>query len=148
MTRVFFASLLAAVLFPLTAHAVAQCSGTLTKDHFVNERKQMQKDLQASIIKYRKLEASSGSPSELKAVKAVIDVQKTKFQEFESKYFPMTSVTAYGAACNDLRWIETAKAKLVEHPEHLGKKWFVWLDKTTRKMSAGHEKPPADKIAE
>jgi hypothetical protein len=47
-----------------------------------------------------------------------------------------------------MRWLEEEKAKLVQKPEHLGKQWFVWLDKSTRKPTAAVTRPALGVIAE
>ncbi len=149
--KTFYAALFAlTVLAPVPARAIFSCDGTLEKDNFADERKKVQSQLQNTIIEYRKAESdkSEAGQSKLDEIKSRIDKQKKTFQDLDSKYFPRTPVTAYGAACNDKRWLEEAKAKLVEKPEHLGKHWYVWLDKASRKPMAGVERASFDTMAE
>ena len=145
-------ALLFAALSPLTAHAVHSCEGSLTQDNFADERKQLQKELQKNIYDYRKLEASTERSADDKAqmgkIMSEIELQKTRYKELNDKHFPTTPVTAFGSACNDRRWLDNAKSKLVEKPEHLGKHWYVWLDKTSRKPQAALERPSFGVMAE
>jgi len=142
--------LLVVVLIPLRAYAIFSCEGTLDKDNFADERSSAQAELQKTILEYRRLEGSNDSSdkSKLGEVKERLDKQKKKFQGLDSKYFPRTPVTAFGAACNDKRWLEEAKSKLVEKPELLGKHWYVWLDKSSREPKAAIKRPPFETMAE
>lgn len=152
MKKVAGAAVLMLFVVPSSVLAVVTCEASLTADHFSDETKAMHKTLQKSILDYRKLE-SSGDRSEqtmkeLATIKTRIDQQKEVYQNFTSKYFPRTPVTAFGAACNDRRWVEEAKGKLIDRPEELGKHWFVWLDKTSRQPKAGLKRPALDTVAE
>lgn len=147
----FLLSLFAEVT-PLPAHAIHSCSGSLGKENFGDERKQAQADLQKSILDYRKLESGGDKSAEVKSqlaeIKTRIDSQKKKFNELDSKYFPRTPVIAYGSACNDRRWLEPAKAKLVENPTKMGKQWYVWLDKDSGEPKAAQKRPAFEVMAE
>ena len=153
MKLTFSAFVLLAAFAPISAFAILHCEGSLTQNDFAAERTRLQSELQSNIYKYRKLEGNvsggtEANKAEMDKVMAEIQIQKTKFKQLDSKYFPSTPVTAFGAACTDKRWVEEAKAKLVEKPEQLGKQWYVWLDKTTRKPQAALERPDYEKMAE
>lgn len=152
MSRFFSFLLPLVVIFisPTSAFAILHCEGSLSRDDFAAERSAIQKELQNNILTYRKLELENpeSNKAEMAKVMTTIQQQKDKFKMLDSKYFPKTPVTAYGSACSDRRWLEEAKAKLVEKPENLGKQWYVWLDKTTRTPKAATERPSFDKMAE
>ncbi len=150
--NLFRATLFVLLMFPLTAKAMFTCSGDITREHFNDERKVLQQKLQNSIIEYRKLEQTAvekpEAKAELPALRARIEKEKEQFKTFDSKFFPRTPVVAYGQACNDKRWVEKAKAKLVENPDKLGARWHVWLDIVSRAPMAAPTPPNFAKVAQ
>lgn len=144
---------------PVSAIAQYECASNLTQKDFFKEIKELNGEIQKNINEYRKLEASvpqqtKGSPEavatekRLTEIKSELEKQKATFKELNSQYFPTTAVTAMGAACQDRRWVEHAKELLINRPENLGKRYFVWLDKGTRELKASHDRPAKEVIAE
>ncbi len=140
-----------------SAAAQTECSGYATRKSFDKEVNALAQEYQTSIIEYRKLEkqletAKEGSPegsavrTRIAEIKAKSDQQKKKIDEFNSPYFPSTDITALGAACRDTRWMEIAKEKLMERPELLGRRFFVWMEKGSRKFRAAEKRPHYDNV--
>lgn len=158
LNRILLVLLAFVLLAPLPAFSQVECSGTLTQKNFFREIKELNGKIQKNVLDYRKLEAGlakmpEGSPEAEKTKKRMSEImstlqeQKKTFAELNSPYFPSTQLTALGAACSDMRWLDRAKDILIKQPDKLGKNYFVWMDKTTREIKAAQERPAADAVA-
>jgi hypothetical protein len=145
----FFALGLTIILCSSVANAQLNCGGSIKQENFADELKQLNKDLQANIIEYRKLETDKSAEANARrtVLKSEIQKQEKLFKELNSPLFPRTQITAYGAACMDRRWALKAKEVLMKRPELLGGHFHVWLDKTTRQPKASRDRPNLEWIA-
>ena len=151
-------SLIFVLFFPAMAIAQIECGGTLEQKDFYEEIGALNKRIQKDVITYRKLQSElpkhkEGSAEHAKlsaekdAVWAKLQKQKTIFKQLNQPHFPRTDFNVYGAACNDTRWINKAKQVLAAEPEHLGKRFHVWLDAGTREVQVAQQRPNHKNIA-
>ena len=157
LLQIAFAAGLALACFPYAADAQLDCTGFLTQQSFYPEMKEFNQKIQDNVIAARKIEEKlTGLPkdgaeaAELNkrhaAIMAELKEQKKVFEELNSKYFPRTELNALGAACQDLRWVDQAKAFLFKHREKLGGKYYVWLAKGTREFRAAKVHPGLEAV--
>ena len=139
-------------LFASTASAQIECGGALKQENFKDQIAELNRQVQATVLEFRKAESLKGStpagtPEAAKAaadydrVKAKLEEQKKQFDALNAPNFPMTHITAFGRACNGGEWVTKAKEHLVQHPEKRGKHYFVWTDKKTNEIRFGEKRP-------
>lgn len=146
-------SLLSILCFlPATALSQNECAGFLEQEHFHPEMKALNQKIQKEVINYRKKQTQVASlpegsterttaESELKEMQKDLNQRKAQFKVLNHPNFPRTSLTAYGEACRDKRWVETAKQRLIQNPKNLGGTYHVWKDATTREVKVSRSRP-------
>lgn len=147
------------LIIPCDALAQTECAGSLSQSDFYDQMKELSQKTNQNVVKYRKIESSlqgtqPDSPEakefkeQLAKVEAELGEQKKLHQILNAKYFPRTDVTALGGACRDRRWVEEGKQHLLSSPDKMGRHFFVWLDKGTRKAKASETRPKREAVAD